>query len=74
MSVTFYLIIYMTMYLDQETAPHFESSCRLFLPVEPLKGRDNPVNCFAQRHKANLPAYLHTITLMLIVKQGSCEY
>jgi len=57
---------------NEETFSVFESSCRLILLVQPLKGRGNLVK--PKSTKANLPAYLHTILLMLSFKQGSWEY
>jgi len=47
------------------------------LPVYPLLDRGNPAKCLAQLHKdttSELPVYLHSIPLMLNIKQGSCEY
>jgi len=36
---------------SNETFSVFNASCHLLLPVEPFKGRDNPVKCLAQEHK-----------------------
>jgi len=41
----------------------FESNFHLLLPVQPLKGRGNPVKCLVQgarTQQANLLAYLRT--------------
>jgi len=33
-----------------------------------------PLSAFQKTQQANMPAYIHTISLMLNVKQGSCEH
>jgi len=45
---------------SEVTFPVFESSCHLLLPVQPLKGKGNPVKCLCPRTQANLPIYLCT--------------
>jgi len=53
----------------------FESSCHLLLPVQPLKGRGNPVKCLAQGHNKRTCRHISTISLLMLnAKQGSCEY
>jgi len=53
---TWYFLIYLSMYLDQETGRQrsdvfcFESSSHLLLLVKLLKGRGNSVKCLAQGH------------------------
>jgi len=70
------LLIYFSRYLDPaESEVSFsglEPSCHVLLPANHSKEerRGNPLKCLALE-VANLPAYRHTITLMLNVKQGS---
>jgi len=52
----------------------FEASCHQLLPIQPLKGRGIPLSALPKDTSSKLPAYLHTIPLMLNVKQGSCKY
>jgi len=42
----------------------FESSCHLLLPVEPLKGRGNPVKFLAQGHNKQTCRPVSTLTLL----------
>jgi len=46
----------------------------MILPIYALKDKANPVKCLAKGHnKWSCWLVLHTIPLMLNVKQGSCE-
>jgi len=48
----------------------FESSCHLFLPVLPLKGRDNPIKCLAQKHNKRTCRPISTLTLLNAERQA----
>jgi len=69
-------------YLDQETAnlskgtfSVFKSNCHLLLPVYPLKGTGNPIECLVQKHNKRTCRPIFTLSsFMLNVKQGSREY
>jgi len=72
-----FLFIFLTRYLDQETVKKpFGHRAKLSCFCQSNHSKDTQANgtCYPKTKQANLPAYLHTITLMLNVKQRSCKY
>jgi len=55
---------------SEETFSVFESSCHLLLPVQPLKGRGNPVKCLAQGHSKRTYRSCFTLTLLNAERQA----
>jgi len=71
------VLIYLSKYLDQETAnlsegtfSVFESICHLLLTVYSLIGKGKPVKCLAQRHNKRTCRLIFTLSLFYAERQA----
>ena len=68
-----YLLAYLSSYHEKATK-RCTSSLRSCRPSVYHTEMGNPVKCLFQQHSKRTCRLLHTVPLMLNVKQGSCEY
>ena len=70
----FYLFALLSTYLEEASRRYKSSLRRCRLSIYHSKMGEIPLSAFPDGTTSKLVGFLHTIPLMLNVKQGSCEY
>ena len=70
------LVVYLFVYppITRKRSMRYTSSLRSCQPSVYLTKMGKSHKCLSQRHKSTCLLVLHTVPLMLCVKQGSCKY